>query len=774
MNVRRAFTTACVALVTLLVVAAPALADGIIIIDPPAPEVPAYLTVKYHRVTVTIENRVATTHVDQVFVNESRHELEGTYTFPLPAGATINDFAMWVDGERLGGEILEADQARRIYEEIVRRQRDPALLEYIGRNTFRARIYPIPPQSEKRVEIEYSEVLPLNNGLVRYRYPLDTERFSPRPIEDVSIRVEIRSQEEIKAVYSPSHEVSVDRRDEHQVVVGYEAFDVLPDTDYDLYYTLAEGDLGLNLMSYAEEGEDGFFLLLLAPKVEVDQTAIVAKDVLLVLDTSGSMRGEKLAQAKDALAFVLGQLHDEDRFNVVAFSTGVRQFSDGLVDVHERDRARRWVDELEAKGGTNIGRAMLEALLQVEQERPAIVIFMTDGLATEGVVETEPLLAQIDDAAPENARIFAFGVGDDVHTELLDRMARDHRGTSAYVRPGQRIDEEVSAFYAQVSTPLLSDLSVDLGVQVEDTYPYPLPDLFAGTQVVMVGRYRTGGETTVTLRGTVNGEQRTYEYGGVLLREQGGDPFIARLWATRKVGYLLNEIRLHGESEELVHEIVELSVRYGIMTPYTSFLVNEDEPLFSEEGRRETAERVYDFMLAQPPAAPSGKAAVDVAQEQGALERTGTATSATGEAVRIVGDKAFVLREGTWTDTTFDADRMAPHKVGFMSDDYFDLLGARPDWGAYFSVGERVLVVLEGEAYQVVAAEAGEPVPLPLPATATPTHAVVRVEPTRSAAQPTQPAAPSEPRPPQSLLCAGAMAMPLVALLGAVWIVRRR
>jgi len=781
-RIRSTATIAGLALVLLVALAQPALADGIIIIEPPVPKDPAYLTVKYHRVTVTIEDQVAITRVDQVFVNESRHRLEGTYVFPLPTDATINDFAMWVDGERLGGEMLSADEARRIYEDIVRRQRDPALLEYVGRNTFRARIYPIPPKSEKRVEIEYSQVLPVDNGLVSYRYPLDTERFSPRPIEDVSVHVEIRSRDAIKAVYSPSHDVAIDRRGDYRVAVGYEERDVRPDTDFQLYYTVAQEDVGLNLLSYRSPGEDeGFFLMLLAPQVEVDRDEIVSRDVLLVLDTSGSMRREKLEQAKRALAFILNRLHEGDRFNVVTFSTGVRAFSRGLEGASRRKDALAWVEELEAKGGTDINRAMLEALTQLDDrraDRPAVVIFMTDGLATEGVTDTEQILRNIQENAPEHVRIFSFGVGDDVNTILLDVMAREHRGASAYVRPGQSIEEEVSAFYAKVSTPLLSDVEVDFGeVHVEDMYPYPLPDLFAGTQVIMAGRYRGGGETTVTLGGVVNGERRTFAYDGAWFEERtsenGRYAFIPRLWATRKVGYLLNQIRLHGESEELVEEIVDLAVRYGIMTPYTSFLVNEDAEVFTERGRRETVEKEFSIMATAQPAAPSGKAAVDEAQRQSALEWSTTATGATGEAVRVVNDKAFLLRDGMWIDTTYDADRMKPRKVGYLSDDYFALVAARSEWGAYLGLGERVLVVLDGVAYQVVTEGEGERIELPtLRATATPRA----TRPPASTRVPTATPAPGGNPTPENggqIICRGAPVAVLLALLAAFWFTRR-
>jgi Ca-activated chloride channel family protein len=307
MNSKR-IETVCAALVIvamLLIPTAPALADGIIIPEPP-PDVPIidvpFLTIKYHRVNVTIDDQVATTHVDQVFVNEGRYEVEGTYIFPLPEGATISEFAMWVDGERIEGQVLERDEARRIYEDIVRRRRDPALLEYVGRDAFQASIYPIPPGGESRIELEYSEVLAMDNGLVEYVYPLNTEKFSPRPLEEVVVNVTLKSDEPLKAIYSPSHDVDIVRRGDYNATIGYEEYDVKPDRDFTLYYTVSAEDVGLNLLSYKpDRSGDGFFLLLAAPKVEVDSQRVIAKDVILVLDVSGSMEGEKIEQAREAL-----------------------------------------------------------------------------------------------------------------------------------------------------------------------------------------------------------------------------------------------------------------------------------------------------------------------------------------------------------------------------------------------------------------------------------------------------------------------------------------
>jgi Ca-activated chloride channel family protein len=689
-------------LALLLLTVGVAQADGVVIVEPPpgvpAPETPN-LVVKYHRVFVDITDQVAMTEVDQVFLNDTEYDLEGIYIFPLPEEAAISEFAMYVDGERWEGEILPRDEARAIYEDIVRQRLDPALLEYVGRDTFKASIFPIDPGDEREVDLAYTQVLKNDGGLVKYVYPLDTERFSAQPLEEVVISVQVKSAQPIKAIYSPSHDVAIDRIDEHTVKVSFEASDVLPDRDFELYYTVSDEDFGLNLLSYGERDEDGFFLLLVAPKLEVDERDVVAKDVILVLDTSGSMAGEKIDQAKDALEFILDNLNPEDRFNIVAFSTGVTVFQDGLESAARSDEAWRFIDDLRAVGGTNIDMALEDALRMADGERPQVIIFLTDGLPTEGVTEEDTILANVNRYASQGVRIFTFGVGDDVNTFLLDTLAQDYRGASSYVRPQESIEEEVSTFYAKISTPLLSDIELDFGdLRVEETYPYPLPDLFAGTQLVVVGRYQEGGSTDVVLRGQVNGEQMEFEYENLRFSDRGGDEFIPRLWATRKIGYLLNEIRLHGEGREMIEEIVDLSVRYGIMTPYTSFLVEEEQDIFTPEGREEAAQEMW-MQATAVPAPAVGAGAVEDAENREALRSTDKAADSS-EQVKYAGDKVFVLREGIWTDTTYDSS-METVKIGFGSEDYFALLAAHPEWGQYFSVGQELIVVLDGTAYQV-------------------------------------------------------------------------
>ncbi len=725
-------------LIAFLAVAQPALADGIVIPDPPPwPDPPpleeSWLTIRYHRVSVSISDQIAVTRVEQEFLNEHDWEVEGTYIFPIPDGASISKFVIWVDGQAIEGKILPADEARQIYEDIVRQRRDPALLEYIGKGAVQARIYPIPPGGSRKIELEYSQVLSQDNGLIKYVYPLNTEKFSARALEDCSVRIELSSSQPLRAVYSPTHQdrIYIDREGDYQVTLGYEEYNVLPDQDFELIYTYSDDDVGLNLLTFPDQvagndfGQEGYFLLLAAPSVEIDR--IVPRDIVLVLDTSGSMEGDKLAQAKEAARYILTHLNPEDRFNVIAFSTGVKHFAYQLQPVSKAPQAISWIENKPALGGTNINQALLEAIAQrnptedSNTARPLVLLFLTDGLPTEGVTEIDQILSNTKNNSTHYLRLFAFGVGDDVNTELLDTLAEDNRGLVSYVRPNERIDEEVSEFFSKIQTPVLSNLELDFGdILVEEIYPPELPDLFSGTQLMVAGRYRLSagdsGKSTIRLSGSVNSDK--YEFSlrtdlKAVSESSEVNSFIPRLWAARKIGYLLNQIRHQGENSEWVDAVIQLSIRYGIITPYTSFLIEEDD-LFSGEGWEEEAHE-----LVQEYSGPSvGAEAVDKADAESnlrsaeAVPQSGMPVNQyTGEIqqprIKYVGDKTFFLQGEVWIDSQYDASVMTPIEIGFGTDVYYQLLIARPGWGKYLALGEQVIFLADGEVYQIVPGEQG-------------------------------------------------------------------
>jgi Ca-activated chloride channel homolog len=486
---------------------------------------------------------------------------------------------------------------------------------------------------------------------------------------------------------------------------------------FELNALLSGEPVAAGMITYRVPGEDGFFMLWLAPPIQEEDA--VAKDVILVLDVSGSMAGQKIVQAKAALRFVLNRLNPEDRFNVIAFSSSVDRYAASMRPVSEAGAAISYVDRLRAEGGTNINDALITALRGADPERFTTVLFLTDGEPTAGERTPSRIMDNVRDAMPGNARLFVFGVGHDVNTVLLDGLATQNRGDVAYVRPEEDVEDAVSTLYSRISAPQLTGVQLDMGDALTyDLYPQPLPDLFSGQTLFVLGRYRSSGAVNVRLSGSTRAGPQTHTFDAMQMPEADrGASYLPRLWASRKVGYLLREIRLRGAnaSSELIDEVVALSTRYGIVTPYTSYLVQE-APVSPQAAAR---------AVATAAAAPvSGAGATGASAQTGFLAgatpapaRTPTpaATSArppatapgqtqpapsAPAAITYVADKTFVQRAGVWTDTAYQPGSDT-QKVSFASDEYFALLAQKPELAPFFALGTRVIVVLEGVAYEV-------------------------------------------------------------------------
>ncbi|MBI5513125.1 MAG: VWA domain-containing protein [Deltaproteobacteria bacterium] len=545
------------------------------------------LAIRSHRVDVSIQERVAETRVVQVFRNGTNRQLEATYIFPVPQGAVVSGFAMTVNGVRQEGQLLEAAEARSIYEGIVARMQDPGLVEYLGGNLFRARVFPIPPLGDQTVELRFTQTLDYQSGTLHYRYPLRTTGPQAATLEDFTLRAQIVSRTAIRAVYSPTHRIDTARRDEHAATVGFEEGRASLDRDFDLYYTVADGDVGLSVLTHRPAGEDGYFLMMVAPRTEVTDREIIGKDLLFVVDTSGSMSGEKIRHAREALAAWVQRLNPDDTFNVLRFSTDVERMSDVSLAASPDNRARalRFINGFEASGGTAIEPALRAALeVPVRRGAPRIVVFLTDGMPTIGETDVQRIVqgvaARNAQAQPGTtpAQIFVFGLGDDVNTTFLDLLAQQNRGTADYAGTGAEMATVLDRFYNRIAFPVLADLRLALpGADAYDIYPRDLGTLYRGGQLVVTGRYRTAAPVRVGLTATVAGQQgaRTFEWPVTLPARDDANAFIPRVWGSRKVGYLLDEIRLRGENPELRDAVVQLARRFGIVTPYTSYLVTE-------------------------------------------------------------------------------------------------------------------------------------------------------------------------------------------------------
>ena len=720
--------------------------DGFIVVEHPIYIPPGHfpfapLEVTSHQVNVKIDGQVAITSIDQEFYNPNDQRLEGFYMFPVPKGAHIDKFSMEIGGKSVDAELLPADKARGIYEDVVRKMRDPALLEYAGRDLFKVRIFPIEPHSRKPIKNSYTELLRSDSGTVTYLYPLSTEKFSSRPIKNLSVKIELKSAEPLASIYSPSHKVEIKRDGPNRAVIGYESKNEKPDTDFQLVYSSDTRDVGLKLITYKPDSDDGYFLLLAAPTI-TNETKPAAKDVVFVVDTSGSMAGAKLQQAQKALRFCVENLNADDRFEIVRFSTEAEPLFHELVsaDPDHRKRANGFIDDFKPIGGTAIADA-LQSALKVrpdKSDRPFVVIFLTDGLPTVGTRNPEEIVTNIKKAS--GVRIFSFGIGSDVNTQLLDQIAEGTRAFSQYVLANEDLELKVSNFYTRIKEPALTNLRLDLAgtVRTAKMYPTDLPDLFKGDQLVVAGRYSGAGDVEAKLTGNVGGREQTFTYKLHFDDRKTTDDYVPRLWATRRVGFLLDEIRIHGETAELRDETTELARKYGIVTPYTAYLIVEDEdrrrvPMADRsmqsmstdvvtraevakawggfKQRKEGDDGVANarsqnaFKFAQQ--APASITAGASESLRGFAAAAPAATPATArlsqytQQSRFVNGRAFFQNGHQWIDSNAQNNAAKRQRIQFNSEEYFNLLTKHPEAGPWLALGQNVVLTLDNTVYEI-------------------------------------------------------------------------
>lgn len=632
-------------------------------------------------VRVAVTGRVARVTVEEWFRNGGPRLDEASYLYPLPGEATFSDFSLWQGDRELKGEPMDAVQARGIYEEIVRRKRDPALIELAGHGLLRARVFPIAPGETRKITLRYTQLLDRSGDAWRFRYVAGS---GPGTAASRSLHIEVDSAARFGEPFSPTHRITSRR-------VGDRLELALPDSgargDLEVFLPLAQRLVGVSLVTTQSPGEDGFFMLLLAPGV-TSAIPAVRRDLVAVLDVSGSMSGEKLDQARAALVQLLGTLGTADRFRVITFGSGVRRYASGWTAASGDNvrAAQEWVRHLDTDGGTNIAGALAEAFAEQPGEGTlGVVVFLTDGLPTVGETDPERIAEQAE-RGRGSFRVFAFGIGYDVNTYLLDRLTERARGVTEYIRLGGDIEQAVGALAAKVSVPVLTDLSLGTdGVELYDLQPERLPDLFGGDELVVFGRFRGAGtgERSVTVTGRRNGREERFSTSARFGDERPGADYVQQLWAARKTGALSREIRLHGANPEIVGELKRLALRYGILTEYTSYLVQEPGAMAARpdmavpmEARKQAGAGAVLRSEAERRLATS----YSLDGVTGSVATDSLAAAGHGAAARSqrVGGRLFVWRDSAWVDAA-RTDSLPVIRVAAFSDAYFALLRALPE-----------------------------------------------------------------------------------------------
>lgn len=729
-----------------------------IIIDPPdrpmPPRMPRpmpvdpgmnFLELRKLKVDTKIKEQVAVTELEEVFYNSTDRVIQGYYFFPIPQGATISKFTMNINGKETPGEILDAAKARQIYEDIVRRSLDPALLEFYDKALLRVRIFPIQPRSEQVIKLTFTQLLPKESNTTEFTFPLSAKSFpSDKEISEVVFRARIETAGTIKNVYSPTNEAEIIRKGSHEATVGFERKNVKPHGDIRVYYQTGEEDLGISWLNFKPENEDaGYFYASISPGL-AERAQIQAKDVVFVVDKSGSMNGEKMEQAKKALLFCVEHLNPNDRFDIIPFSTEAEFLFSELktADGEHVKQAKAFINELRPVGGTAIEESLQKALsLQKGEDRPFFVVFMTDGKPTIGETNEDLLLKAVEKNNKSNVRIFTFGIGTELNTHLLDKLTEMTKAYRSYVLPEESIDLKVADFFTKVSSPVMSDIEVTFDgkdVRVFDIYPKVYADLFKGSSITLMGRFKGEGNVKVNVKGKINGKVQSYSFDLKLENKKNDNQFVADLWAARTVAFLLDQIRLHGEDKELVEEIVRLSKKHGIITPYTSYLILEDEAISLRGGRIQMDEQLLGNRApaAQAPAMfddemvdvrvnskKEGRAEVLKSTElQGYNTMTNSEAARSGserleykdlagtkrnlsDGVQNINGRAFYQNNGQWLDAEVQlqaSKNLNSVKINFGSDEYFKLIKEKPESRNILALGRNVRFVLDNQEYVIV------------------------------------------------------------------------
>lgn len=695
--------------------------DGPIIIVPPVrprpwPGRPTPVRLEAVNASVAIDAQVATTTTEYSLRNPAGNQQEAQFLIPVPEGVSIRSLQYDGVGPEPTAKLLPREEARRIYDSIVNRSRDPALLEFVGYNLIKTSVFPVPPGALQKVRITYEQLLPADGDRIDYVLP----RSDSLEASGVNwtMSATIKSKRPIATVYSPSHDLALERVGGNEVRVKVTGTSANEPGSFRISYLLQkDSGLSASILAYPDpefEGGRGGYLMLLAgmPELKADQK-VMKREVVVVLDRSGSMRGPKMEQAKAAALQVVEGLEEGEAFNIIDYSDSINSFAEKPVikTVQTIAEARKYIKAITAGGGTNINDSLQEAL----RPRPTegmlpMVLFMTDGLPTVGERSEVAIREAAKSGNRFNRRIFSFGVGFDVNAPLLTAVARATRGTSTFVLPEEDVEVKVSQVYRRLSGPVLADpkltvLGSDGSVStrlVRDPQPNAIPDLFEGDQLVLLARYTGEEKLRLKLEGNYLGAPKSFEFAFDPDNASARNGFVPRLWATRKIAALIEEVRSMGAAgaavatsdprfKELVDEIVRLSTKFGVLTEYTAFLATEPGAVAWREDAREGRgewERLRSVQATPPSAGASVAAAHDELAKKAVEIRGGGAGVAQEsnndllwsvskaparqnykdkdmkqvnlEGCQTINDKALFFRNQRWVDSSMLANETDP------------------------------------------------------------------------------------------------------------------
>ena len=711
---------------------------------------------------VRIVQQVATTTLDVGLKNESDRQQEAEMLIPVPDGAVLRGFVFAGSSKEPTAKLLPKLEATALYRSIVSKLRDPALLEFAGYNLVRSSVFPVPARGIQRVRVIYEHILPADGNRIDYVLPRSESFEATATPWKITLRVQSKSA--ISTVYSPSHQVAVDRPAAEQALVRVTGEQKLEPGPFRLSYLVAGNGLSASLLAYPDPRiGGGYFLLLAGVPAGTRAGPTMKREVTLVIDRSGSMEGAKIEQARAAALQVVEGLEDGEAFNIIDYSDSVARFEAQPVIKNKQTigQARTYIKELKAAGSTNIHEALVEAMRQTPTpEMLPLTIFLTDGLPTAGETRETAIRSAVIAANVHKRRIFSFGVGFDVNAPLLTSIANATRATTTFVLPNESVEAKVSQVFRRLSGPVLADpqlATLDAAGAVttravRELMPAELSDVFEGDQIVLLGQYRDNEPLHFRLNGNYLGAPRTFDLKFDLKSATVRNAFVPRLWASRKIARLVEAISEAGADnasvaalsrggrvgsgtrtagghhgspaaaaidpklKELVDEIVRLSTEYGVLTEYTAFLALDGTDFSQRDALNEQARR---SLVDNAQNTRSGMGGVTQSMNVSS-QRTQTSANRSNffylqnmdrveiTNVQQIGDRAFFNRNKRWVDSSvLDREKSIPpdQTIEFGTPAFFKLVDRLVSEGrqGILALSGEILLVIDGKTVLVKA-----------------------------------------------------------------------
>ncbi|MFQ5605601.1 MAG: VWA domain-containing protein [bacterium] len=666
-----------------------------------------------HEVDVNAVGERATLEVRHKFQNQTNHPIVSRFYFAFSPADEISECRLEAEQGTIAGELLNSESTSEITANMMRFDVAPVLLNHIHDKLFVSNSLTLQAGDKLELTFRYRHKMTRDRGLFKFIYPLraiypyqdlHTETFATSQ----ALKIHLHSPIPIKNVYSPTHPVSVIRKNDLEAAVASQFARSHFNEVFVLYFSQSQADFGIDLVTQKTNTEDGYFLILISPSVKIPNYKILKKDIVFVLDVSESMSGLKLKQAKEALKFCMENLNNDDNFNIITFSSETTLFKNKLVEAGRYKKpALDFINQMEAGGGTNINEALLTVLdMKGTGVHSKIIVFITDGRPTVGVKDVKQIRNNARRLNENRYQIFNFGVGYHVNTHLLDGIAQDNHAVAEYIEPGQNIELAISRFYNYISKPVLSFLELDIaGVEIYDTFPKQLPHIFKGSQLAILGRYKLPGVAQVNLSGQLFNERKTYRYQITFPNKTLEHDYLPRLWAARKMGYLLQQIQLRDkpDSKELqLAEVVRLSKKFAIEMPGKASLTilrNEHDVAENHKSKSHNVTRNLNDLFAFQ--FETGERAVALSKGIRRLQDAESIIQGPSNHFRYVLGKSFLLDQTNfWHDLAYDG-KSETVDLKYGSQAYLQLLTTFPKVRPFLALGRKVLFELNGRFVKI-------------------------------------------------------------------------